>query len=171
MRRTLVVGFGNSYRRDDGVGRAVVNLLRQQVGQSVLDPLDDGLAELGREVDTVVVHQLVPEFAELLGSYDLAIFVDARVGEGGEPLREAPIAPRAHTSSVSHHLHPGTLLDLTRRLHGHAPEGVLLSLEGHDFDFGEALSPETARLVPPAVARIRALAEGTRGGESAADPA
>ncbi len=153
-----MVGFGNAYRRDDGAGRAVVNLLRQELGQPALDPLDDGFAELGRAIDTVVVHQLVPEFADLLGPYDLAIFVDARVAGEGEPLRETVIAPFAHTSSVSHHLHPASLLDLTRRLHGRAPDGVLLSLEGHDFDFGETLSPETAGLVPLAVARIRALA-------------
>ena len=157
MRRTLVVGFGNAYRRDDGVGRAVVNALRQALGQPALDLMDDGLDALGREVDTVVAHQLVPEFAELLGPYALVIFVDARVGEGTEPLSEAPIPPIPHSTSVSHHLHPGSLLDLARRIHGRAPEGILLSLLGHDFDFGETLSLETASLVPQAVARILAL--------------
>lgn len=159
MRRTLVVGFGNAYRRDDGVGRAVVNALRQALGQSALDPLDDGFDELGRDVDTVVAHQLVPEFAELLGPYALAIFVDARVGEGTDLLSEATIVPIPHSTSVSHHLHPGTLLDLARRIHGRAPEGILLSLLGHDFDFGETLSPETASQVPLAVARILTLVD------------
>lgn len=160
MSPTLVVGFGNPYRRDDGVGRAVVDALRRELGQPALDPLDDGFAELGREVDTVVAHQLVPELAELLGRYALAIFVDAHVGEGSEPLCEKLIAPISHTSSVSHHLHPGTLLDLAQRIHGRAPRGVLLSLKGHDFEFGDGLSAETASLVPSAVARIRALIEG-----------
>ena len=160
MRRSLVVGFGNPYRRDDGVGRAVVDLLRRELGQPALDPLDDGFDELGREVDTVVAHQLVPEFAELLGGYTLAIFVDAHVGDGTEPLCAEPIAPIPHSSSVSHHLHPGTLLDLAQRIHGRTPRGVLLSLRGHDFEFGDGLSAETASLVPPAVARIRALIEG-----------
>ncbi len=160
MRRTLVVGFGNPYRRDDGVGRAVVNALRRELGQPALEPLDDGLEELGRGVDTIVVHQLVPEFANLLASYALVIFVDAHVGEAADPLSEQPIAPGPHTTSVSHHMHPGTLLDLARQMHGLAPEGLLLSLEGHDFDFGEALSPATAALVPSAVARILALIQG-----------
>src|SRR5574342_1162411 len=99
MRRTLVVGFGNAYRRDDGVGRAVINALRQALGQPTLDPLDDGFDELGPQVDTVVAHQLVPEFAELLGPYALAVFVDARVGEGTDPLSEAAIAPIPHSTS------------------------------------------------------------------------
>ncbi len=160
MRRTLVVGFGNPYRRDDGVGRAVVNALRRELGQPALAPLDDGFEELGREVDTIVAHQLVPEFAEYLAPYVLAIFVDAHVGEADEPLSERPIAPSPHSTSVSHHMHPGTLLALALQMHGSAPEGRLLSIKGHDFDFGETLSPATAQLVPVAVARIRALTEG-----------
>jgi hydrogenase maturation protease len=158
-----VIGFGNPYRRDDGVGPAVVNALRSARGQPILGPLDDGLEELGGEVDSIVVHQLVPEFAQLLGPYDLAIFVDAHLGDGTEPLQEAPITPSLQMSSVSHLLHPGTLLELARRLHGRAPEGVLLSLKGSDFDFGDGLSPETARLVPRALLRIWALIEGRSG--------
>ncbi|HTU01498.1 MAG TPA: hydrogenase maturation protease [Candidatus Sulfotelmatobacter sp.] len=161
--RALVVGYGNSYRRDDGVGRAVVNALRGELGQPDLGPLDDGFAELGRDVDSVLAHQLVPEFAEMLAPYGLVVFVDAAVGEGAEPLRVEVLAPRPHTSSVSHHLHPATLLDLAGQINGRTPRGLLLSLEGHDFDFGEGLSPETADLVPQAVARIRALVDGRDG--------
>ncbi len=163
MRRTLVVGYGNPYRRDDGVGRAVVNALRRELGQPILAPLEDGLEELGREVDSIIVHQLVPELAQLLGAYALVIFVDAHVGDVAEPLSETPIAVRPQPTSVSHHMHPGTLLDLAARLHGGAPRAVLLSLQGRDFDFGETLSAETAGLVPLAVARIRALIDATAG--------
>ncbi len=169
MRRTLVIGFGNPYRRDDGVGAAVVNALREERGQPLLGPLDDGLEGLGGEVDSITVHQLVPEFAELLAPYDLVIFVDAHLGEATEPIQEARITPTLQLSSVTHHLHPATLLELARRLHGRAPEGVLLSLKGFDFDFGDALSPETARLVPQAVLRVQALAEN-RDGSSANHP-
>ncbi len=163
MRRTLLIGFGNPYRRDDGVGRAVVNALREEQGQPLLGPLDDGLEGPGGEVDSIAVHQLVPEFAELLGPYDLVIFVDAHLGEAAEPIQEARITPALQLSSVTHHLHPATLLELAHRLHGRAPEGVLLSLKGVDFDFGDGLSPETERLVPQAVRRLRALTEAPRG--------
>ena len=167
--RALVVGYGNPYRRDDGVAYAVVNALRRALGQPELAPLDDGFAELGRQVDSVVAQQLVPEFAELLSPYRVVVFVDASVAEAGEPLRLEPIAPRPHTSAVSHHLHPATLLDLARQVNGRVPTGMLLSLQGRDFDFGEGLSPETAALVSPAVARVRALVAGmaSRGEASA----
>jgi hydrogenase maturation protease len=157
--RTLVAGFGNAYRRDDGAAWAVVNALREQLGRPPLALLDDGFDDMGHAVDTVVLHQLVPELAETLAGYELVIFVDAHVQELADPLREEEIAPLYHVPFVSHQTHPGTLLDLAHKLHGHAPRGVLLSLRGHDFDFGEGLSEETAALVPRAVARIRALAE------------
>jgi len=49
------------------------------------------------------------------------------------------------------------VLALAHQMYGRAPKTVLLSIRGHDFDFGEGLSPETAALVEPAVVRILAL--------------
>lgn len=155
--RTLVAGFGNAYRRDDGVGRVVVNALREQLGRPPLDIMDDGFEDLGHAVDTVVLHQLVPELAETLADYDLVIFVDAHVGTVPVLIHEERLAVSYRTPFVSHQCHPSTVLALTRQMHGHAPEAVLLSLRGYDFDFGEGLSDETAALVPDAVARIMTL--------------
>jgi hydrogenase maturation protease len=159
VKRTLVCGFGNLYRRDDGIGRAVVNGVREQLGRAPLDPLDDGFNELGRPVDTVVLHQLVPELAELVADYDLVIFVDAHVADLSKLLREEHIMPAYRsTSFVSHQTHPATVLELAEKMYGRAPQAVMLSLRGHDFDFGEGLSPETFSLVLPAVNRIIELA-------------
>ncbi len=157
MKRTLVAGFGNLYRRDDGVGRAVVNALRARQGLPELDPMDDGMEDLGRPVDTIVLHQLVPELSQQLAEYDLVIFIDAHVGSVPEDIREEHLAATYHAPFVSHQTHPATLLALAQQMHGHAPEGVVISLRGYDFDFGEGLSEETAALVPQVVARIEAL--------------
>jgi hydrogenase maturation protease len=160
--RVLVAGFGNAYRRDDGVGRVVVNRVRERVGRPPLDIMDDGFEDLGHAVDTVVLHQLVPELAETLAEYDLVIFVDAHVGAVEAPIHEERLAVSYRTPFVSHQCHPSTVLALTQQMHGRAPEAVLLSLRGHDFDFGEGLSERTVALVPEAVARIMALAHGDR---------
>ncbi|HUM35830.1 MAG TPA: hypothetical protein PLQ85_03060, partial [Anaerolineae bacterium] len=77
--RTLIAGFGNVFRRDDGVGPTVVNAVRARLGRTPLDSLDDGFETLGETVDTVVLHQLVPELAETVKDYALLIFVDAHV--------------------------------------------------------------------------------------------
>lgn len=160
MKRTLVAGFGNRYRRDDGAGPAVVNALLLQLGRPPLDTLDDGFDDLGHDVDVVVLHQLVPELAESLEGFDQVIFVDAHVSEMEALLREEHIQAAHKVPFVAHQTHPSTVLALAQGIYGQAPAGVLLSLRGHDFDFGEGLSPETEALVRPALARITELVWG-----------
>lgn len=156
-KRTLIAGFGNVFRRDDGVGPVVVNALRTWLGRAPLDPMDDGFEDLGNAVDTVVLHQLVPELAETVKDYALLIFVDAHVGNLPEEIREEQLNAAFTAPFVSHQFHPSTVLALAQEMYGRAPHAVLLSIRGHDFDFGEGLSPETAALVPEALARIARL--------------
>jgi len=156
--RTLVAGFGNVYRRDDGAAWAVVNALRERLGRPPLGLLEDGFDDLGHTLDTVVLHQLVPELAETLADYELVVFLDAHVQELADPLREEWLTPAYRMAFVSHQTHPATVLALAQQMHGRAPRAVLLSLRGHDFDFGAGLSSRTAALVPHAVERILALA-------------
>ncbi len=159
MKRTLVAGFGNCFRRDDGLGPAVVNAVRARIGRPALAPLDDGFDDLSHNVDTIVLHQLVPELAETIKDYDLLIFVDAHVGTIPEAMREERLAVAFQAPFVSHQFRPSTVLALSQQMHGRAPVAVLLSLRGYDFDFGEGLSSEAALLVAPAVDRILALIE------------
>ena len=160
MKRVLVAGFGNIYRRDDGAAGAVVNALRRRLGRPALSPDEDGFDDLGNEIDTIILHQLVPELAADVAGYSIVVFVDAHVGSIPENLREENLDPCYRPATVSHQLHPCTVLALASELHGRAPQGILLSLRGSDFDFGEGLSSETAALVPEAVERILALADG-----------
>lgn len=155
--RTLVVGFGNVFRRDDGVGPAVVNALRVRLGRAPLDPQDDGFDDLGHSVDTIVLHQLVPELSETFKDYALLIFVDAHVGNLPADIRVETLDVTYTQPFVSHQIHPSTVLALTQQMYGSAPRAVLLSLRGYDFDFGAGLSAQTAALVEPAVEHILAL--------------
>jgi hydrogenase maturation protease len=166
VKHILVCGFGNLYRRDDGVGRAIVNGVRERLGRAPLNPLDDGFNELGRSVDTVVLHQLVPELAELVADYDLVIFVDAHVADLSQLLCEERVTPAYRSASfVSHQTHPATVLELAEKMYGRAPQAVMLSLPGYDFDFGEDLSAETRALVPSAVNHIIELSANNRSGD------
>lgn len=161
MERVLLIGFGNPYRRDDGVGPVVVNQVRAALGYSALGYLEDGFDSLGHEVDTLLLHQLTPELAETLVHYGLVIFVDAHVEQLPEPVLEQWLQDTYMPPMVSHQFHPSTLLALTRELYGHTPQALLISVRGHDFDFGEGLSPETVPLAQKAVkiilAHIRAF--------------
>ena len=161
MRHTLVIGFGNLFRRDDGVAHVVINELRERLDRQPLGPFDDGFDELGHEVDTVVMHQLVPELAETVAEYDLLIFVDAHTGRIEESIHAEWVEPVYRPSAfVSHQTHPSTVLALSEELAGRSPDAVILSLRGYDFDFGEGLTEETAALVDPATDRIMKLIEG-----------
>jgi hydrogenase maturation protease len=142
--RILVIGYGNPSRRDDGVGLAVVNGLRNRLGRPPLDAGDDGFGDLGGEGDTLFLQQLMPELAETLAGYDRVWFVDAHLGIYPELVRRTALFAHYGLASVSHHLGPETLLALAQQLYGHAPVGELISIRGFDFNFGEELSEATA---------------------------
>jgi hydrogenase maturation protease len=142
--RTLVIGYGNPSRRDDGAGLAVVNGLRERLGRPPLLEGEDGYDQLGLPVDTLFLQQLMPELAETLAGYDRVWFIDAHVGVIPDLVRRVALHPGFDPASVTHHLKPESLLELAVRLHGHAPEGELYSVRGYDFNFGEGLSAETA---------------------------
>ncbi len=161
--RSLVIGYGNPSRRDDAVGQRVVNALRARWGQPPLGLADDGWDELGGERDTLFVQQLVPELAEVLSAYDLAVFVDVALSGAGVQVQA--VEPGAHLSSVSHHMGPSMLLALAERLYGRRPRTYLVSVRGHDFGFGEQLSPEVEAALPAVVERVAELAEERRSGE------
>jgi hydrogenase maturation protease len=154
MIRTLVIGYGNVDRADDGVAYHVVNALRQRLGQKPLADDDSGLQELGAQTDSILLAQLVPELIDTLADYDQIIFVDAHVREDVPELFCAPVSSEYVTSPFTHHITPGMLLALLHALHQRGPVGYLVSIRGRDFDFGRNLSPAVEQLVPVAVERI-----------------
>ena len=151
MSRTLIIGYGNLDRGDDGVAFDVVNALRVRLGQDPLDEQETGLGELGTETDSVFLRQLVPELMDTAAGYDQVIFVDAHVRENPRELWWAPVQPDFVPSAFTHHINPATFLALIRALYDRNPAGYLLSIRGHEFDFSRGLSFETERLVQPAV--------------------
>jgi hydrogenase maturation protease len=142
--RVLVIGYGNPSRRDDGVGLAVVNGLRERMGRPPLEDGDDGYDELGGDADTLFMQQLPPELSEILAGYDRVWFVDAHIGAHPELVRRVPLSANLDPALVSHHFKPESLLALAGQLYGHTPEAELISILGQDFDFGEELSPSSA---------------------------
>jgi Ni,Fe-hydrogenase maturation factor len=139
------------------VAFVVLNAVREQLGRPPLGIDDDGFDDLGHTTDTVLLHQLVPELGEFIAPYDLILFIDAHVGSIPQAIREEELDACYKSATVSHQLHPCTLLALTEELHGSQPRGILLSVLGHDFEFGEGLSDETAALVPQATERVMTL--------------
>ena len=116
----VVIGVGNPYRRDDGVGPAVVELLRN-------DGLPDGVRLECSLGDTA-------ELMQLWEGADLAVVVDAA----------RPSAPRpgvVHHTVSSHHLPMGEAIELARVLDRMPKRLELFAIEVADTGHGEGLSP------------------------------
>jgi hydrogenase maturation protease len=167
MARTLVVGYGNLDRGDDGVAYHIVNGLRRSLGQPALDEYETGLEELGKQVDSVFLTQLGPEFVDVLVNYDRIIFVDAHVLLAVDGLYCARVLPEFTQSTFTHHMTPATLLALLSALYHRDAEAHLVSARGHRFEFERDLSEATQALVEPAVASILELL--TEPGQAAAE--
>jgi hydrogenase maturation protease len=161
MPRTLVIGFGNIDRADDGVAFFVINALRRRLGQRPLLEDETGLEELGAQVDSVFLSQLTPELLETLAGYPQVIFMDAHVYENVDALHCEPVSPEYTPSTFTHHLTPAAFLALLKTLYHREPAGQLVSIRGHDFDFHRDLSAETQALVEPAVEQILRLIKDT----------
>ena len=143
--RTLILGYGNCSRRDDGVGWFVVERLQQ--------------AQLA-DVEFLTAHQLEVDQAEVISRFDNVIFVDASVPQSPKPIRETVVQPRFQSHAVAHYLTPEDLVSLSDTLYGHVPRAFLFSVRGLDFGFGDGLSAATEGWALEAVSRIvRLLAD------------
>mgnify|MGYP002399497109 CR=1 FL=1 len=154
MSRTIVVGYGNIDRADDGVAFEVINALRRRLGQKLLNEGDTGLEELGADVDSIFLIQLMPEIMEVLIGYDQVIFVDAHAGANANDLNCAPVKPEYVSSTFTHHMTPHSLLAFLKVLYNREPAGHIVSIKGYDFDFKRLLSYGTKSLVPASVEEI-----------------
>ena len=157
--QVLIIGYGNAYCRDDGIALYVLNVVRKQMNLSILQPDEDGLDELGHPIDTIMVHQLIPELAPLLANYQKVLFIDAHKGTIPEEVRIIPVHEEYGFHAVTHHMSPGMLLTLARQNNGVAPPGFLISIKGEDFDFGLGISDSCRSRADMALDRILTLVE------------
>ena len=123
-RKSLIIGYGNVYCHDDGVALYVINNLRKRLGLRDLQPDEDGLDELGHSLDTVLLHQLVPETIPVLSQYQQVVFVDAHQGTIPEDVRVVRVKEELGFHAVTHHMSPGMLLAMARQTHQVAPRRI-----------------------------------------------
>jgi hydrogenase maturation protease len=136
--RVVVIGVGNPYRRDDGLGPAVVSLLRDRR----LDGME--LAESDGEPSRLI---------ELWTGASLAVVVDAvltRPAHPGRVHRLSAYHPAVSAGAIaasSHGVSLGEAVDLARAL-DRMPERLLfLAVEAEDVGFGLGLSQPVADAV------------------------
>ena len=120
--RWLVIGIGNSLRRDDGIGP----WMAEQVEAWRLP-----------DVTTRSVHQLTPELAADIAAAEAVLFLDASVSNerGLRPIVGVAEAAIGHALSLS------ALLALAARAGMRTQTAWLATVRANDLEFGEELSP------------------------------
>src|SRR4051812_32543817 len=110
-RQVLIIGYGNTLRRDDRVGPRIARRVPQWRRPGVT---------------TRDVFQLTPELAADLAGCTHALFVDAACGVEDIELRA--VEPRAESGSLGHASSPARVLGWAAALYGHSPAAWLLTV-------------------------------------------
>lgn len=135
MKKTLIVGYGNTLRGDDGAGVRVA----------------ERIAEQHPEIDCLISHQLLPEMAERIARYEMIVFVDAALGINDVVVSEIKPQKSAKPWS-SHRCSPQSLVNAASTLVGTPPSRCyLIQIPAFTFDYGDELSLETSHLADKGV--------------------
>lgn len=142
--RMVVIGIGNPYRRDDGLGPAVISLLRERQIPGV------ELSESDGELSTLI---------DLWDHASLAVVVDAIRTVQHDPGRvhrlsaHHPAANRSAAAST-HGVDLGDAVRLARVL-DRMPERLLLfAVEAAEVGFGVGLTPAVSAAAAAVAAEI-----------------
>jgi hydrogenase maturation protease len=134
MNKTLIYGYGNVGRKDDGLGV----LLAQQ--------LEDWIATQGiKHVAVETNYQLNIEDAEIISHYDTVFFVDASLETEKDIYLEQVTANDAKIEFSMHAISPAYVLQLCINMFAKHPEVFALHVKGFDWDFVEGLSYDAER--------------------------
>ena len=153
--KTIVLGFGNPDRGDDGVAWHVLAGIANRFGQTLSNEnMEAGLIKLSEHTNLWFNLQLIPEVAEELAEHQQAIFIDAHTAEIKEEIKVSKIEPEFQNSPFTHHLTAATCLSLSKTLYHKYPESILVSIRGYDFGFSHILSQKTVGLAEKAVELI-----------------
>lgn len=142
MNKKLILGVGNRYRRDDGVGPAVIDRLPEMAGVDVCTASGEGVSLMHR-----------------WQGYETVMVIDA-VSSGGQPgtlycfdISDETL-PVSFFHYSSHAFGLAEAVEMARVLNWLPPDLIVFGVEGQDFGSGEGLSPAVAAVLPELVQKI-----------------
>lgn len=140
VRPILIIGIGNTLRRDDGAGWFFAEALAA------------ALEMTGRRVHLELHQQITPELAVEAADLQPAavLFVDASIAI--DEATFTPLTEGVSEASTGHNLTPTMLLTLMRRLYAVDAPAWLVQTPAADFGHGEGLSELAQRGVQRAAA-------------------
>lgn len=154
MPGTLIIGYGNPDRQDDGVAWHVLVGTADRLGIRSPKTVDEGFESFETEPAFMFVLQLTPEMAEVIAQYNKVCFVDAHTGAIPNDVNVDIIKPDYHTSPFTHHMTAQTLMELAHTLYHQDLEALIISVRGYEFGFNVGLSKQTQNLANQAIQQI-----------------
>jgi hydrogenase maturation protease len=126
MKKPVVIGIGNSLRRDDGIGCRAARLVEESLAPE--------------SAVVIECHQVTPELAAKLAGAPLVVFLDAAVNDVPGRVCSRPVEPD-NPGPWSHYLSPGQLLGLAQYINATTPPAVLITGGVFTTEAGDCLSP------------------------------
>ena len=147
----MVIGFGDRFRRDDGIGPCVLDHLREDPEA----PKGVFLFEAEREEGI--------DLLEMVQGQDRVVVVDSCPNHGQPGRLHLLQTPQGFEDF--RYLSPDVLdlliaLERTRSLGAATPRIFFLLVEGEDFSWGQGLSPKVQGELPKIIDAVKALLNG-----------
>jgi hydrogenase maturation protease len=151
---TLVIGYGNADRQDDGVGWHILKNIAERIQHDVPEEPGEFIEVESTTVDLLFILHVYPELAETISHYKRVCFVDAHTADIPEKISWIELSPEYEKSPLTHHMSPKTVLSICATIYGKVPEAILVSVRGFHFQFERDLSPQTAAISEKAAEKI-----------------
>jgi hydrogenase maturation protease len=143
MVKTLIIGYGNTLRQDDGLGPAAAEALSRM--------------QFAEPVEVILCQQLTPELAADLSAAERVAFIDA-AEPGPLPagtIRKTELLPCPPAASgVTHYFDPATLLALAGALYQHTPQAALFTMTAASFGLSETFTGAVQQALPDLIQAV-----------------
>ena len=124
-KKLLLIGIGNSGRRDDGLGWELL----------------ERISNAGYDfIDCEFRYQLQVEDAAALANYDAVVFVDACRDELNGGFDISRCVPSNHSFFSTHAQSPGAIVFLTNSVYRKFPRAYILAISGKEWGLESSLS-------------------------------
>jgi hydrogenase maturation protease len=149
MLDVLILGYGNTMRRDDALGVHAAHALHD------FYCTDGGVRGLA-------TSQLTFDLAEDISQAKFILFIDAAASGLPGEIHSEEISPADEKVRFTHHWTPRTLLMLSRQLYGRAPSAVSLTMAAASTEVGVGLSQVIEHKMPELLDRARNIVANRR---------
>ena len=134
----LIIGYGNTLRRDDGLGRRAAERVAD-------DPRLRGARVLWQ-------HQLTPELAVDFSDASLVVLIDVSEADEAGAISVRRVDPTSAAGSAwTHHLEPAALVAMARDLWNATPDVFVVSVGAASLEVGDGLSSVVEGALPAVV--------------------